>query len=174
MYQGDGEVGCVIYSANFLEALEQDEYYLFSKFLTEFACEASWSWASVCWKTFFFFHLFIYISWRLITLQYCSGFCHTLTWIMYLHVFPILNLPSTSLPIPSLWVILVHQPWALVSCIKPGLVICFTVGNIHVSVLFSQIIPPTTHVFSHRVQKSVLYICVSLSVLHIGLSLPSF
>ena len=24
---------------------------------------------------------FILISWRLITLQYCSGFCHTLTWI---------------------------------------------------------------------------------------------
>ena len=27
---------------------------------------------------------------------------------------------------------------------------------------------------SHRVQKSVLYICVSFSVLHVGLSLPSF
>ena len=24
---------------------------------------------------------FIFIIWRLITLQYCSGFCHTLTWI---------------------------------------------------------------------------------------------
>ena len=28
-----------------------------------------------------FFFSFIFISWRLITLQYCSGFCHTLTWI---------------------------------------------------------------------------------------------
>ena len=27
---------------------------------------------------YFFSHLF-FISWRLITLQYCSGFCHTLT-----------------------------------------------------------------------------------------------
>ena len=27
-----------------------------------------------------FFFSFIFISWRLITLQYCSGFCHTLTW----------------------------------------------------------------------------------------------
>ena len=26
-----------------------------------------------------FFPPFIFISWRLITLQYCSGFCHTLT-----------------------------------------------------------------------------------------------
>ena len=25
-----------------------------------------------------FFFPFIFISWRLITLQYCSGFCHTL------------------------------------------------------------------------------------------------
>ena len=28
---------------------------------------------------FFYFFPFIFISWRLITLQYCSGFCHTLT-----------------------------------------------------------------------------------------------
>ena len=27
--------------------------------------------------------LFIFTSWRLITLQYCSGFCHTLTWISH-------------------------------------------------------------------------------------------
>ena len=27
----------------------------------------------------FLFFSFIFISWRLITLQYCSGFCHTLT-----------------------------------------------------------------------------------------------
>ena len=26
-------------------------------------------------------YFFFLISWRLITLQYCSGFCHTLTWI---------------------------------------------------------------------------------------------
>ena len=27
----------------------------------------------------FTYFSFIFISWRLITLQYCSGFCHTLT-----------------------------------------------------------------------------------------------
>ena len=31
----------------------------------------------------FSFFPFIFISWRLITLQYCSGFCHTLTWISH-------------------------------------------------------------------------------------------
>ena len=25
------------------------------------------------------FYQFIYFNWRLITLQYCNGFCHTLT-----------------------------------------------------------------------------------------------
>ena len=29
------------------------------------------------------FLLFIYFNWRLITLQYCGGFCHTFTWISH-------------------------------------------------------------------------------------------
>ena len=90
---------------------------------------------------------------------------------MDLHVFPIPIPPPTFLPIQSLWVFPVHQPWALVSCIQPGLVICFTLDSILVSMLFSQNIPPSP---SPRVPKSLLYIYVSFSVLHIGLSLPSF
>ena len=31
----------------------------------------------------FYFLKFIYFNWRLITLQYCGGFCHTLTWISH-------------------------------------------------------------------------------------------
>ena len=52
---------------------------------------------------------------------------------MVLHVFPILIPPPTSLSTWSLWVFPVHQVRALVSCIQPGLVICFTLDNIHVS-----------------------------------------
>ena len=32
---------------------------------------------------YIFFFKFIFISWRLIALQHCSGFCHTLTWISH-------------------------------------------------------------------------------------------
>ena len=71
---------------------------------------------------FFLFFSFIFISWRLITLQYCSGFCHILTWIShgftciphpdppsYLPLHPIpLGLPSA--PGPS--TCLMHPTWA--------------------------------------------------------------
>ena len=103
-----------------------------------------------------FFPPIIFISWRLITLQYCSGFCHTLTWISHgFTCVPHPESPPTFLPIPSLWVIPVHQPQALVSCIQPGLVICFTLDNIHVSILFSQIIPPSP---SSIESKSLSYV----------------
>ena len=129
-----------------------------------------------CICTFFnliFKNKFIYFNWRLITLQYCIGFAiHQHESTTGTHVFPILNPPPSSLPVPSLWVIPVHQPQ--VSCILHQ---TWTGDSFHIwyYTYFSTILPnhPTLSL-SHRVQKTVLYICVSFAVSHAGSSLPSF
>ena len=74
-------------------------------------------------------------------------------------MFPNLNPPPTSLSIPSLWVIPVHQPPASCSCIEPGLVIHFIYDIIHVSMPFSQILPPSC---SPTESKTLFYTSVSL------------
>ena len=96
-------------------------------------------------------------------------FCHISTWIHHgCTCVPILNPPPTSLPIPSLWVIPVHQPHA--PCIMHR---TWTGDSFYIwyYTCFNAILPnhPTLSL-SHRVQKPVLYICVSFAVSHTGLS----
>ena len=72
-------------------------------------------------------NLFIYFNWRLITLQYCGGFCHMLTWISHGYICAPSWIPLPA-PSPSHSSVLsqctgFERP---VSCIKPGLVIHFT------------------------------------------------
>ena len=108
-----------------------------------------------------FFFFFLYFNWRLITLQYCDGFCHTFTWIS--HGCTCVSQPEPPLPPPSPS----HpsgssqctSPEHPVSCIEPRLTIYFTYDNIHVSMLFSQIIPPSP---SPTESKRLFYTSVSL------------
>ena len=82
--------------------------------------------------TYLYFFSFIFISWRLITSQHCSGFCHTLTWISHgvtciPHPDPPSHLPLYPIPLglpsaPGLSTCLMHPIWA-------GDL--FTIDNIH-------------------------------------------
>ena len=116
-------------------------------------------------KFYIFLFFLSYFNWRLIALQYCGGFCHTLTWIsMGEHVYPCPEPPPTFLPTPSLWVVPEH--WLWVPCFMHW--IC--TGHlfyIWLYTCFNAILSNhSTLTFSHIVQKSVLYLCVSFAVSH--------
>ena len=111
------------------------------------------------WIFIYFSHLFLLLGSELLYNIVVVFAIHRYESAMYLHVFPIPIPPYTSLSIPSLWVFPVHQPWALVSCIQPGLVICFTLDCILASMLFSQNIPPSP---SPTESKSLFCTSVSL------------
>ena len=109
----------------------------------------------------FFFFYFTILYW----------FCYTSRWIHHgctcvPHPEPPSHLPPRTIPLghPS-----APASSTLLSCIKPGLAICFTYDIIHVSMPFSQIIPPSP---SPTESKRLFY--TSVSLLHTGLSLPSF
>ena len=89
-----------------------------------------------------------------------------------IHVLPILNPPPSYLPIPSLWVIPVHQPQASSIMHQTWTGISFHTWYF---TCFSAILPnlPTLSL-SHRVHKTVIYISVSFAVSYTGLLLPSF
>ena len=108
----------------------------------------------------FFKFKFIYFNWRLITLQYCIGFAiYQHASATGVHLFPILNLhPHTiplghpSAPAPNILYPASNLDWWFVSYM-----IYYT--------CFNAILPShPTLALSHRVQKTVLYICVSIAV----------
>ena len=109
-----------------------------------------------------FFFPFIFISWRLITLHYYSGFCHTLTWISHgvtcvPHPDPPSHLPPHPIPLglpsaPALSTCLMHPPWAGdLFHVSPLIVYLFQ--------LFSQNIPP-----SPSPTESKILFCTSVSL----------
>ena len=106
-------------------------------------------------KLSFFFNLILFY----LTLQYCIGFAiyqnESATGI---HVFSILNPPPSSPYHPS-GLSQCTSPKHPVSCIEPGLATHSIYDIIHISMPFSQIIPPSV---SPTESKRLFYTSVSL------------
>ena len=115
--------------------------------------------------TFISHIFFLFFSFILIfnfTILY--WFCHISTWIHHWYTcVPHPELSSLLPPVPSLWVVPPHQPQAssIVHWTQTG-------DSFHIwyYTCFNAILPnhPTLSL-SHRLQKTVLYICASYAVL---------
>ena len=123
-----------------------------------------------------FFILFLKLinfNWRLITLRYCVDFCHTLTWISHVCTcFPLPKSPCHLPPHPNP----LGCPSALtLSALFHASNLDWWLVHIWYYTHFIAILSnhPTLS-FSQRVQKSILFICVSFAVSHIGSLLTSF
>ena len=90
-------------------------------------------------KCFFFFNFILFLN-----LQYCISFAkYRNESTRGIPAFPILNPPPSSLPSPPSGSSQCTNPKHPVPCIEPGLATRFIHDIIHVSMLFSQISPPS-------------------------------
>ena len=114
----------------------------------------------------FFFNFILFLNFTKL-----YQFCQTSKWIHHRYACVPHPEPS-SLPIPSFWVVPVHQPQASSIVHRT-----WTGNSFHTRYFtcFNAILPnlPTLSL-SHRVHKTVLYISVSFAVSYTGLLLPSF
>ena len=119
----------------------------------------------ICWLDFL--NELIYFNWRLIILQYCGGFCHTLTWISHgcscvLHPEPFSNLPPHPIPqhcpnAPALSA-LFHAPnldWWSISHMVIYMFQCYSFNSSHllpspmrITVVQMPILPKETYRFN--------------------------
>ena len=112
---------------------------------------------------FLFFFSFTFISWRLITLQHCSGFFHTLTWIS--HGFTCIPHPDPPSSLP-LYLIPLGLPSAPGPSTHLFLISCASVRSIP---FLSFIVP----IFAWNIPLvSLIFLKRSLVFLHISYTSP--
>ena len=122
-------------------------------------------------KTFFSVFFFLFFTIFYFTILY--WFCHTSTWIR--HGCSRVPNPEPPFHFPPHTISLCHPSAPAPSILYPASNLDLWFVSYMILYMFQCHSPnhPTLSL-SHRVQKTVLYICVSFAVLHTGLSLPSF
>ena len=131
----------------------------------------NWTWVSCIDRRFFFssffyflINVFILIGGQLLYNIVVGFSIHWHESAMGAHVSPILNPPPSPSPSHPSGSSQCTGPEPPVSCTELGLVVCFTYANIHVSMLFSQVITPSP---SPTESKSLFVTSVSLLLSHI-------
>ena len=117
---------------------------------------------------YFYFYLFLFFYFTIL-----YWFCHTLTWIHHRCTWVPNSEPLFHHP-PHI-ISLGHPSAPALSILHPASNLDWQFISYWYYTCFNAILPnhPTLSL-SHRVQKTVQYICVSFAVLHTGSSLPSF
>ena len=127
--------------------------------------------SSTIWEVFFFSSIVYFILFFYYTILY--WFCHTSTCIWHgctrvPHPEPPSHLPHHTIPLG-------HPSAPAPSFLYPASNLDWRFISYMILYMFDAILPNHTRPpLSHRVQKTVLYICVSFAVSHTGSSLPSF
>ena len=134
---------------------------------------------------------FIYFNWRLITLQYCSSFCYTLTWIIHgctcephpepCSYFPPHPVPQGCPSAPALSALFhaLNLDWWSISHMVTYMFQCYSLKSSHPSFLpqSPKICSLYLHLFcclTYRVFITIflnsIYICVNIYYLGVFLS----
>ena len=153
-----------------------EDYHLMVIRLLEYFSKKVWSKSHCHWlSNYLVFHLFFFFSFFILFFYFTIlyWFCHTLTWIHHRCTWVPNPEPPSHLP-PHI-ISLGHPSAPAPSILYPASNWTGDSFLIWYYTCFNAILPnhPTLSL-SHRVQKIVLYICVSFAVSHTGLSLPSF
>ena len=116
-----------------------------------------------------FLKKFIHFNWRLITLQYCRGFCHTLTWISHgctcvPHPEPSSHLPPYPIPLghpsaPALSTLshALNLDWRSVSHMIIYIFQCYSLKSSH-----SRLLPQSPKDYSIHL---CLFCCLTYTVI---------
>ena len=117
---------------------------------------------SVFFQLSWVFFEFIYFNWRLITLQYCGGFCHTFTWISHVctcvpHPDPPSYLPPHLIPALSTLFHASNLDWQSILHMIIYMFQCYSLKSSHTCLL-----PQSTKVCSLHL---CLFCCPSYRVI---------